>query len=208
MARFYFRVEDTFFYLDSTTDVKTVYPADISSSPMQAGEDQSDNYIIKQPICSMSGRITDIKTANSADTRPTGQWIDDFLSRVRDNGSSVILKNRVDAEETQNWFVTNFTVSQDNKTYCVGYQDSQGGVTQSFRVQIQFKQTLLARGITSTVQPSQAYIDPLQSKGKKNAATQQFDETTKGQESYQKSFAKAKESSEAIFAPLPTFQEG
>lgn len=192
MARYYMRVNDTFFYLDATTQISVSYPARVSSNPMQDRSTQSDHYVVDQPTCTISGLITDIKILRTDQDKPTRKWIDDLLRMTRANRSPVSLKHSVDGDEEDNWFITNFTPTQDNSRHRVSHQSAGGTVQQAFSIRIQLKQGLLAKGITTTVQPSQAYLDALQEKGKKNTATQQFGDKAKGKRDSQNSFEKGR----------------
>ena len=202
MANFYFKVDDVFFYLDATTKVTTRYPAELSSSPMQNGTDTSDNYRIKQPVCTMVGKITDIKTPRSPDTRKTGDWIKDFLTKVRNAQSPVFLKNYIDQEETPNWFVTEFTTTQNNTTSSVGFQNSDGEVKQAFDIQIKFNQVILSEGIVSRATVSERYTDSLSTKSKKNMATRQFNDTLAEQSAKDRALEKSKENFDAVLKNL------
>ncbi len=191
MARFYFRFDDLFFYMDATTKITTQYPADITSFPTQDRNTRSDHYIIKQPICTMVGEITDIKSPTSLDFRKTGDWIDQALKLARQDQRPVILVNRVDSEETANWFITNFTINQDNNSNMVGFQGNQGDIVQSFGITIQFRQALVTEGLVSSVQPSSEYTDLLAERERNNSSTQQFDSSVKSQEDAQAAFDNA-----------------
>lgn len=192
MSYIYFQSGDVQFVMDSYSSVSAPLTGQLSGSPMQSGTEQSDNYVVGIPVVTMSGIITDIKTARSRDTKSTGSWI----ARIRDimnNKQSVLLQYQVDIEPSDGWFITSFNPSQD-QTNGVGARRPDGTFVQSFRIDIEFKRPILARGLISTVQPPQAYLDSLQAKGSKSTATSQFDKNKKKDEiNYEYSFNNAKE---------------
>lgn len=190
MSYIYFQSGDVQFVMDSYSSVSAPLSGQLSGSPMQNGTQQSDNYIVGTPVVTMSGIITDVKTARSRDTKSTGSWIDRIYS-IMNNRQSVLLQYRVDVEPSDGWFITSFNPNQD-QTNGVGARRPDGTFVQSFKIDIQFTRPILARGLISTVQPPKAYLDSLQAKGNKSSATSQFDLNKKKDElSYQRSFARA-----------------
>lgn len=195
MSYLYFQAGDVQFVMDSYSSVSAPLSGQLSGSPMQDGTQQSDNYTVGTPVVSMSGVITDIKTARSRDTKATGSWIDRIYS-IMNNKQSVLLQYRVDGEPSDGWFITSFNPSQD-QTNGVGARKPDGTFIQSFKIDIQFTRPILAKGLISTVQPPQAYLDSLQVKGDKSATTSQFDlNNNKGKLDYERSFEKAKKHEE------------
>ena len=180
MSYIYFQADDVQFVMDSYTDGSAPLDAQLSSSPMLDGTSQSDNYIVGTPKVILSGIISDVKTANTKDKKNTGVWIDKIYS-IMNNKQSVLLQHRVDIEPTDGWFITSFTPSQ-NQTYGVGAKKADGSFIQSFQVSIHFERPILAKGLTTTVQPPKAYLDAMQIKGGKAATTSQFDEEDTKQE--------------------------
>lgn len=175
MSYIYFQAGEVQFVMDSYTSVSAPLSAELSSSPMQDGTNQSDNYTVGTPIVVMSGIITDVKTARSIDTKSTGSWVDRIYS-IMNNKTPVLLQHRVDKEPTDGWFITSFSPEQD-QTNGVGAKRPDNTYIQSFKIDIQFTRPILAKGLVSTVQPPQAYLDSLQEKGAKAATTSQFNDT-------------------------------
>lgn len=180
MTSIYFMANDVMYGWDAVTEVSPPRSASLSSSPMADGTHQSDNYTVNMRSVTITGIITDIKSANTNNQLSTGNWVD-AVDRLIDTKTPVLLKYRQDKEPTSGWFITNFNPGQ-TKRHGIGAVRSDGSVVQAFTVSMTFSRPILAKGLTTTVQPPAAYLDVLQSKQERAAASQEVDSNTpKGQ---------------------------
>lgn len=166
---YYIRVLDVLYYLDSTSSISVSYPGSLSENPMSNNAVSSDNYIVRQPVASISGKITDIKSSKSYDSKLSNQYIDGLLS-ARDNKIPLSLKYRLDKEEDFGWYIENFTHTQ-TPTNGFGMRNSEGIIIQSFQVEIQLKKPLFTGQIRAITSPPQAFIDAFQTKTKSGKST-------------------------------------
>lgn len=193
---YFIKVDNVFYYLDSTTSIEVTYPARLSTHPLHSKRSASDHYFTDQPTMTIEGVISDIKSAKSNDrTKGTQEYIDGLL-RAMDRRIPLSVKHRLDKEEEPNWFITNFNPSQDT-TYGFGGvkqgPDGNGKIIQSFRVSIQLSRALIAEGATTSVESPQAFKDVLQEQGRRSSSTQVFDPSASGQKKEGDIFAKANE---------------
>lgn len=197
MADIYFKIGDTIFNMDATTEVSGTLSATLSSSPMQDGTNQSDNIVVDTPTCSMSGIITDIKDYRQVDTKNTGNWID-LVNSAINSKVPVFLKQRADKAPESGWVVTSFTHTQ-TKGNGVGGETPEGKIIQSFQISINFTRPILAKGLQRIPEPDVSYLDALQVKTSKSSTTSQFDtKNITEKKNYETSFARAEEHRQAI----------
>lgn len=182
---YFIKVNDIFYFLDSTTSISVEYPAKATELPIHSKRTVSDHYFTEQPKMSINGIVSDIKSARSNDPEMSSSDYIDGLRRAMLSGTPLRVKYRLDKEEEGGWFITNLNPQQDQQNGFGGTRrvmDPEGfmieNVIQSFKVQIQLKKIEYAEGSTTEVDVPQAYKDALQSKGNKTSSTQTFGETS------------------------------
>lgn len=174
MTAIYFQANDILYGMDAVLTTRAPLTATLSQAPMSDGTVQSDNYIVNMQAITITGVITDIKSAITNNQQSSADWVDGIYNLIRSK-SSVSLKYREDKQLETGWFITSFDPGQD-KRYGVGAVRDDGTVIQSFKISITFSKPIIARGLTTTVQPPDEYLDLLQNKQDKAAATQEFAE--------------------------------
>ena len=173
---YYIRLGDDYLILDSHKSISVTYPAKTTSHPTHRRENRADNYMRGNPTASILGIITDVQSASPQNTRGAGGYIDKLLEFM-DAQKPLALKHRLDGEEEDNWFITNFSPSQDNQNG-YGAITRDGDVVQSFKVSLTLERVDLAEGVVASVEVPKAYIDALQVKGSGSSSTATYDKTT------------------------------
>lgn len=171
---YYIRVDDDFLILDAHTDIQVTYPARTTSHPTQARKTASDNYILDNPTASFTGIVSDVQSPLTENKKGAGEYINRLL-QVRDSRIAVKFKHRLDGEEEDNWFITSFTPSQNNRN---GY----GGTTpdekviQSFGISITLERVAKSKGLVTLVEVPKAYLDGLQKRSEGTGSTNSMEE--------------------------------
>lgn len=173
---YYIRYDGTYYKMDATTEISVTYPARLTEHPLHSRKSASDNYIVNSTKATIKGIITDIKTTNSANLLPTGEYIDEFV-KLMSMRVPLYLKHRLDGEEEDGWFITSFNPSQNQR---IGYGGSKqdGSVVQSFEINMTLQRALLAQGLRTDVVVAKGYEDALQKKNSSSKSTLQVDPET------------------------------
>lgn len=191
---YFIRYNGVYYKLDATKDIDVVYPSRTTSHPTHSKQVAADNYILDNPTATYNGYITDIKSTSSLNQFGAGEYIDQLLS-IRGKRVPVEFKHRLDGEAEDNWFITNFKVSQDRQNGFAGV-DEFGVVVQSFKVSMSLERVDIGKGLTTDVVVPQAYIDDLANKESSSKATQSFSDEKSEQDKIDESYRIAREQAE------------
>ena len=172
---YYIKVNDTFYYMDSTTSINVNFPAKLSSNPLFNNKEASDHYIIDKPTMSISGVISDIKGYGALSELGASEYLDGLL-RARNNSSPVSVKYRLDKAEDSGWFITSINPNQDKNNGFSGV-GSDGAIRQSFSISIQLEKPLVTGSLVVDTNPKVQYRTSLQDKKSSSQAVENFDES-------------------------------
>lgn len=181
MSAYYIRAtlpsgEDVFYFLDSTSQVTTSFPAKLSQNPLANGKTVADNYVVEPVTLTYAGRITDIKSANPAEgTKTTKQYLDG-LNNIMRSGRPVSALYHVGRPEAENCFFTSLETTQDNVNGYVGASSLDGQPVNSYKVSFTLQQALYARGAQVAAVPAGEFSSAFQAKMKSSATTQEVGE--------------------------------
>lgn len=165
--------EDVFYFLDSTSRVRTSFPARLSSNPIANGETVADNYTTEPVTITYTGRITDIKsTSAEASTKTTKEYIDGLTSIMR-TGTPVSALAQVGRPEFENCFFTALDIEQNNFTGYAGNSNLDGQPVNAYSIDFTLQQILYATGAQVTVAPSTDFQRAFQEKQKASSTTKQ-----------------------------------
>jgi len=169
--------------MDATSNIHVNRSATLTGSPVASRKTASDSYVRSPPICNINGVVSDIKTPASLSPLKAGEYLDG-LYEAYNIGAPVSLKERLDREETHNWYITSINPRQDTENGFMGVSNGVDGtseISQSFKISVELEQVIFARGVQSVEEPDPAFSDLLSNKQERNSVSKNFDNTLKEQ---------------------------
>lgn len=183
MSAYYLKVvlpggEVVFYFLDSTSQVEVRYPAELSNNPLANGVTAADNYVQQPTMISISGRISDIKSANpGTDSKSTKQYLDG-LDLIRERVIPISVLCQVGRPELHNCYFTSLSVTQDKSSGFAGIDGITGQPVNAYKINSTLQQAIYARGVQITSVPDSQFSNAFQEKVKAQSNTQQPNEGT------------------------------